>query len=483
MRLAAAALAVAAAVAALAIASVGRRDRGPPATVLRLASADPRGLAHEPAVADFARRVGRLSGGRLRIVIDRRWSGAGVDDADAPGLLRAVAAGRADLGVAPARSFPAIGVRSFDAFDVPGLVDGYRTEAAVLRSSLAGRMLAGTRTADLAGLALLPGPVSRPVGTRAPLRRAGDLRGLTFGVRASPLADRAVRALAARPLALAYDTLFDLYLVPGRRPAPPSAYEDDLDGIFFDRLEDARPWVTADVGLWARPLVLVAAPRRLGALSARERGWLERAADEAAAAPVRGDGSALPRELCAAGVRLVRGSPGMAADLRRAWRPLRARAARNPALGPVVRDIAALRRRAGADPPPRIPADCARRPGPARGVPSPLPEGVYRTRVTAADLRALRPTESGAEPGTETLTLRDGRWTLVVTEPGRYVEHGTYAGTPQRTTLVSLRELGGGLAYVSVTVDHGGLRFAVGYAPVAFWPIVFASHRWRRIGD
>ena len=37
---------------------------------LRLASADPAGIEHNPAVAFFVDRVARLSGGRLRIAVD-----------------------------------------------------------------------------------------------------------------------------------------------------------------------------------------------------------------------------------------------------------------------------------------------------------------------------------------------------------------------------------------------------------------------------
>jgi TRAP-type C4-dicarboxylate transport system substrate-binding protein len=475
--------AIALGLAIVAVAGCGGSSRGD-AVVLHMASADPRGLEHQPAVADFVRRVGRLSGGRLRIVVDRRWSGGGLDDANEPALLRDVALGAADLGAAQTRSFRAVGVRSFDAFDVPGLVDGYRVEAAVLRSGLAARMLAGTRPAGLEGLALFAGPLSRPVGTRAPLLRARDYRGLAFGVRPSPVAEGGVRALGARPVELAQHTIFGLYLRVGRRPAPQTAYEDDLDALFFDRDDGARPWVTANVALWARPLALVANPRRLRSLSAQQRAWLERAAAGAARAPIRLDrDAALGPELCAAGVRIAVAPRSAIAALRRAWGQPAARTARRPALGAGIRRIAALRRRAGPDPPARVPPGCVRRPGPGAGVRSTLPEGIYRMRVTAADVRAADRFGNAAQTGTQTLTLRDGRWHLVITEPGRYEERGTYAGTRLRTTLISHRPVIDDRAYVSVVADRDGLRFAVGRAPNAFWPVVFASHRWRRIGD
>ena len=104
-------LAVAVAV-AVAVAGCGSRTGSGP-TVLRLASPDPAGLAHQPAIAAFARDVERLSGGRMRIVADESRSGGGTGNADEPALLRDVARGRADLGWAHARSLPEVGVRTF----------------------------------------------------------------------------------------------------------------------------------------------------------------------------------------------------------------------------------------------------------------------------------------------------------------------------------------------------------------------------------
>ena len=116
-----------------------------------------------------------------------------------------------------------------------------------------------------------------------------------------------------------------------------------------------------------------------------------------------------------------------------------------------------------------------RSPERSRGVRSPLPDGVYRLRVTASDLRRTE-AESTDQPGTITLTLRHGRWRIVITEPGRYTEEGTYAGTPLRTAWDEN-------SFVSIVVDRGGgLTFHVaraGELPGA--RARYASHRWRRI--
>lgn len=465
--------------------------------VLRMGSADPAGIEHDPAVAFFAGRVARLSRGGLRIALDERWGRDGW--ADEASLLRAVARGEDALGSAHSASFGRVGVDSFDALDTPQLVDSRALEAAVLRSPLAARMLVGVRAAGLRGLALLAGPMSRPVGTSAPLRSAEDFRGLRFGLHRSNVADMAVRALGAHPVTMSYDAITSLYIDVANRPGPPAAMEDDLDSVFFDRYggacntqqgpcDSARPWVTSNVVLWPRPAVLVANPRAWHALSGRQRAWLAQAASDAArrSLTVAGDEQPLVAELCPAGVRFATASRAARATLRRAWRPVYAALERRPALRAALRRIAALRRRVTTAAPLRVPAGCTRRPAArdvAHGVPSPLPDGVYRARVTADDLRAVGDAGSGDQPGTVTLTLRGGRWRLEITEPGEYVETGTYAGTPLRTAWLNDRNGIRDEAFFSVVPDANGLRFHVARAEdLALYEALYASHRLRRIG-
>ena len=184
-----------AAVAALGLAGCG--GGGQHARVLHMASADPLGVEHEPAVAFFIDRVAQLLGGRLRIALDERWArGATAREA---ALLRDVAHGRADLGWAHTSSFDRIGVDSFQALQAPLLIDRDSTQDAVIHSPLAAQMLAGTRSAGLQGLALLAGPLSRLVGVNRPLRDAGDLRGVLIAVHDSALSEDAVQPSTATP--------------------------------------------------------------------------------------------------------------------------------------------------------------------------------------------------------------------------------------------------------------------------------------------
>jgi TRAP-type C4-dicarboxylate transport system substrate-binding protein len=476
-------------------------SRGRPMRTLRLASADPAGIEHDPAVSFFVDRVAKLSHGRLRIAADERW---------APGhekqLLLDVARGDADLGWSHTSSFEEIGVRSFEALHAPMLVDGYGIERAVVQSSLATQMLAGTRSVGLRGLALLSGPLSRLVGVGQAMRKPEDLHHVSFGVHGvitakggvqQTTAVLATRALRAFRVPMYHDFVEALYTEPGGGAA---AFEDDLDAIFFDRYGGGcrsespdcgtlDPWVTANVVLWPRTAVLVANPRRLRALPANERAWIEKAASQAADYSTmlghRAEQRLVP-ELCAAGVRFATTSHRDLAALRRALRKVYAQLERSPRTRSAIRRIERLRRTTAVDAALALPSGCGRPGRPsrrARGVRSPIPDGVYRARITDADLRRTDAHRAGNRAGTATLTLRGGRWRLLLSEPGRTLQSGTYAGTPLRTTWAydgSRRDE----SYVSVVVGRdGGLRFHVVRAlDLPFARATYASHVFERIG-
>jgi TRAP-type C4-dicarboxylate transport system substrate-binding protein len=470
------------------------------AVVLRMASPDPAGIQHDPAVELFVKRVARLSGGRLRIEVEsypRRVDGS-VDEA---GLLRAVAGGEADLGWARTASFDAVDVDAFDALEVPMLIESYPAETAVIRSALVKRMLAGVSRGGLTGLALLAGPLDRLIGTRTPLRSAGDIRGHAFAVRPSTVARMAVRALGGHAVALV-PGLPGLYWTALNLPGAPAFAEDDLDSIFFDRYggrcdfgvdrcDTSRPWVMTNVVLGPSVEAVVANPARLRRLSASQRGWLTRAAADAMAYSTRvaSRDDRLAPELCAAGVRFGAASPATLAALSRAWRPLYARLEAG-ADATAIRAILALRGRHPAPAPVPVPRNCHREPAradSAHGVSSTLPGGVYRLQVTAADIRKAGARGlGGVQAGVETLTLRDGRWRLAFTEPsGEAADYGTYAGTPLRTAWFTDRAGQLEEEFFSIVATRDELFFHVvqSWADDRVERAIYASHPWQRIGN
>jgi TRAP-type C4-dicarboxylate transport system substrate-binding protein len=483
---------------ALVLVAVGAAIAGcsqsrPRAHVLRLATANRSGIEHDPALGFFAARVAQRSGGRLRIAFDDRWGRDG--NAHEAALIGDVARGRAELGVVATRSLARAGARGMAVLDAPLLVDRYSLQAAVLASPLAVRLQAGTRAAGLEGLALLAGPLAHPVGTRGPVRRAADARHRNFYVRDPGVAARAAHALGAFPHPLTLQWLNKAYVTGPRSIEAPAVYEDGLDALFFDRYgaqcaapdRDCRtmgPWVTVNVALWPRMSAIVANPAALARLSPRQRAWLRAAAADAArrSTTVGHADQRILDELCAAGVRAALAPPAGIAELAHAWHHLYDRL---PAR--AIHAIERLKQSAPPDPPLRIPAGCGKNAphaGPARGVSSTIPDGVYRVRITRADLRAASATGADDRPGIATLTLRAGHWHLALTEPGERLEEGTYAGTPPRTAWTSEGPAGRDEAYMSVAVGPGGaLRFNVARADdLPHTRAMYASHPWRRIG-
>jgi hypothetical protein len=477
----------------VATAAAGCGHSQPRAHVLRLATANPSGIERDPGLRFFAARVAQLSRGKLRIAFDDRWGRDG--NAHEATLMRDVEHGRADLGVVSTRSLARAGVVGMAALDAPLLIDRYSLESAVLASPLAGRLLAGTRAVGLEGLALLAGPLAHPVGTRGPFRRAADAYHRNFYLRDPEVSAAAAHALGAFPRPLALHWLTGAYVTGPRAMVDSALYEDDLDTLFFDRYgaqcadpdlacQTMGPWVTVNVALWPRMSAIVANPAALARLNPRERGWLRTAASDAAgpSMTVGHSDQRILGELCAAGVRAVVAPQAGVAGLAGAWRHLYGRLPAQP-----IRAIERLKRTAPPDPPLRIAPGCGRdalHAGPARGVPSTIPDGVYRARLTPADLRAAGANDSDDRAGIATLTLRTGHWRLTVTEPGEHVETGTYAGSPLRTAWESEGPAGRDEAYMAVVVGHGGaLRFHVARADdLPHARALYASHPWRRIG-
>src|SRR5919199_1134738 len=119
--------------------------------------------------------------------------------------IRAVRAGQADLAIVPTRAWHEAGVTSFDALVAPLAVDSMALQAKVLASDLPAQMLAGVTPLGLTGIGILPGPMRKPAGITRALRVPSDYRGTTIAYSRSAVADRALRALGATPVASAFE--------------------------------------------------------------------------------------------------------------------------------------------------------------------------------------------------------------------------------------------------------------------------------------
>src|SRR6266542_1583749 len=146
--------------------------------VLRMANAYG-DLQTARVIGHFVSQVKERSGGNLRVQVASTW-GDFADDAEQQ-VVRAVAAGKVDLGWAGARVFDTIGVTSFQALQAPMLLDSYALEQAVVASDMPGQMLQSLDKVGVRGLGVLADGLRKPIAVKHPGLGVGDWRGITFG--------------------------------------------------------------------------------------------------------------------------------------------------------------------------------------------------------------------------------------------------------------------------------------------------------------
>jgi TRAP-type C4-dicarboxylate transport system substrate-binding protein len=306
------------------------------AVTLRLATS----LGETEELDGFAHLVSRLSNGTLRIDVRSNWRRG--EPAAENGLIADVRAGEVELGAAGSRAWDSVGVSGLRALAAPLLIDSYALEARVVRNPMIASMLEGLRPLGLVGLAVLPGPLRRPLGITRPLLGPGDYAGLRIGVQQSRVASATMRALGATPV----------WFAGGAPITGFDGIEQHLYSIYGNQYDRAGEYLTANVVLWPRPLVLFASAKALAALTPVQRGILR----SAAAADVRPETVVVRNEehesastLCRAHrVRFVVASDRDLAALRKAVEPVYEQLRREPRTARYLARIAALRREGDA---------------------------------------------------------------------------------------------------------------------------------------
>jgi TRAP-type C4-dicarboxylate transport system substrate-binding protein len=388
-------------------------------------------LAGVPAVQRFVDRVEQLSKGSLTIAVESTNDGyAGAEQR----VIHDVRADKAQLAWVGTRVWDLYGVKSFRALSAPMLVDSYPLQAAVLRSNLPSRMLAGLDGHGVVGLALLGDNIRYAAGTR-PLRSPEDFRGLRIRSYPSATQAAAFRALGAHPSPENWKQL-----EPAFRSGKLSALEVDLNTYQANAYSALAPYVTLNVPLWPRTTVLFANPGALAGLSAEQRAWINQAAAEAATYSLTTfgeDAQIVPAE-CRNGMKAVVASPGQLVALRQAFAPVYTSLRRDPATAAALDEIAALKRQVGPVPALRVPRGCGdASTAPAAQAPA-FPQGVFRTDTTRADVLHAWP---NVDPqtlkvlvGIATWRFENGTFDLVVTggvpscrhADGRYSVRGQF---------------------------------------------------------
>jgi TRAP-type C4-dicarboxylate transport system substrate-binding protein len=214
----------------------------------------------------FVKAVARLSGGTIRIQL-RTWRQG--QAAYENGLIRDVRAGKADLGVAGSRAWDSVGVQEFRALHAPFLIDNYPLEETVVQSALVKQMLRDLQPLGLVGLGVLPGQMRRPFGTQHPLVEPADFADLTIAVQQSRVADETMRALGAKAVWVPTNR------INVKRFGAIETRVSTIDGFLYDAKGD---YLSANVDLWPRPLVVFANRGAFDSLSSAQQHALRQAA-------------------------------------------------------------------------------------------------------------------------------------------------------------------------------------------------------------
>jgi len=192
--------------------------------------------------------VQRVSGGRLRLKLINQY---GNDREGNPevNVIGDVSAGKTDLGWAASRIFDELGVVAFNPLHAPMLIDSYELEAKVLTDDVVDPMLESLGELGLRGVGVLPGPMRRPFGKR-PLVGLEDWAGASVGSSGGEQVGKALRAIGARrELDYSGD---DTRRVDG--------LDTHVAAVLPNRYQRSLPYLTGNVVLWARPLVVFAGP-------------------------------------------------------------------------------------------------------------------------------------------------------------------------------------------------------------------------------
>jgi len=396
--------------------------------VLRMANAYG-DLQTAPVIEHFVSQVKERSGGNVRVQVASTW-GDYADDAEQQ-VVRAVAAGKADLGWAGARVLDTMGVTSFQALQAPMLIDSYALQQAVLASDMPGQMLQGLTKVGVHGLGVLPDGLRKPIAVKHPLLGVGDWRGITFGTLKSAGQAQAIRSLGATPMEV-FRRSRNEALLDGRL----QGLEMDLFVYEHSGPVQPAPYVTANVNLWPQMDVLLANPDRLGRLTGQQRGWLQQAAQDAAGrVSAFADRDAWSfKNACQSGARFANASQADLAALRNAFAPVYASLGQDPQTKAFIQRIQALKQSTPAGAPLAIPGGCTgkapQQPAASAGTAPAGLNGTYRYLLTKEDARKVGDPEVDRFPKVNTVKLRDGK-----VEGGCFGQGATYSVTGDRITF------------------------------------------------
>ena len=282
----------------------------------------------------WAEEVSRRSDGTLEIEFASGWR-FGETEYEAA-TVEDVKAGKVDMAWVGARAFDRVGLNSFQALVAPMLVDSHDLQAAVFEAGIPQQMLQGLEDMDLAGIGVLPGPMRKVLGVSKPFLTPADFAGAVVGLQDSGVAAQTMLAVGATPSAV--PTSADLDGL--------DAYEQQLASIADNHYYATAKYVTGNVNLWPRPLVILMNNDAVESLTSEQREVLRDSAvaavPDALAASRAEDDNAVPT-LCREGITLTVATEVDLGELHAAFQPVYDELAADPATKDYLDAITALK--------------------------------------------------------------------------------------------------------------------------------------------
>jgi TRAP-type C4-dicarboxylate transport system substrate-binding protein len=252
-----------------------------------------------PQIKAWANEVDQLSKGTLKItfVKDAR---AGQPKFEA-GTIADVSAGKVDLAWVGARAFDQAGMTSFQALLAPLVIDNLELQGKVFDAGIPQEMLSELDELDLVGIGALPGPMRKVLGIRKPFTKPGDFAATVVGIQDSGVADQTFHALGATAKPVPAEAKLDGL----------DAYEQQLASIHGNQYADDAKYVTGNLNMWPRPLVIIANHASYDRLAEDQHVIMAAAARDAVAVAMEAERAADTNSataLCKAGLTFAQSS-------------------------------------------------------------------------------------------------------------------------------------------------------------------------------
>jgi TRAP-type C4-dicarboxylate transport system substrate-binding protein len=449
------------------------------AAVLTMANGN--GDPHE--LEPFARAVERLSNGTLRLDIRNSWRGGA--PSYETGAIGDVRAGKVDLAWAGSRAFHSVGVKSFDPLHAPLLVNSYPLERKVLESDLVPTMLAGLKSLGVVGLGILPGPMRHPLGVKR-LVRPEDYQGKTLAIARSKIAEQTFSALGAKA-----------HEIPAQGQITSlDGVEQQVASIAGNGYDNTARFLTSNVDLWPRPLVIFMNKKSYAGLTSRQRAALDGASKAVLGTTLSQavqDEKEAMSTLCRRGLVAVKASPEDVAELQTAVQPVLDRLEADPRVKSSIERIQSMQTDAPTDPAPA--SGCTGgTTGAATAAKSTPIDGVWEFNSTRAEAAKHTPPEDLVSENYGHYKFRFDRGSLYYTQAAEGAKRWTKASYTVKDHVLTFTVTAYGGEAPHGAAEKTGEVFAFHWSkfkdqlqlskvPGQISPENFTNKPWRRIGD